>query len=215
MRPISVTVGPLAAASATAICASQTPTSAFTLNGSIVTGGVAILDTARRVLFTTVANESAKTATIVGTDVNGSITSEVLTLPNATTAFSVMDYKTVTSITISASATGAITVGTNGVASSMWVRLDDWAPAQTSVQATVTGTVNYTVQQTLDDPNGAMNSMLPYQVVWFSSPDSTLVGATGNIQSNYAFAPTFVRVLLNSGGGTVTLRVLQSGVVTQ
>ena len=100
----------------------------------------------------------------------------------------------------------------SGVASSAWVALDEWAPSATALQTVVSGTVNYTVQQTLDDPNSPTSAVLPYLVTWFSSPDSTLVAATGNIQSNYAFIPKYVRVLLNSGTGTVTLRVAQGGV---
>ena len=52
MQPMIVTVGPLASAVANNICTSQTPTAALTLNGSLVTGGVAYLDTPRRILFT-------------------------------------------------------------------------------------------------------------------------------------------------------------------
>lgn len=212
MRTVSVTVGPLAAASANNIALSQTPTSAFTLNGSLVTGGVAILDVARRVLFTPAGNESANTFTIVGTDAAGNAQRDVVAGGNATATYSALDFKTVTSITATNAAAGAITVGTNGVASSPWIRLDEWANAQCALQCVVSGTVNYTVQQTLDDPNSATNPVNPYQVTWINSSDATLVGATTSIQSNYAFAPVFTKVTLNSGTGSVTYRVTQFGV---
>ena len=51
-----------------------------------------------------------------------------------------------------------VTVGPNaaGSTSSQWVRFDEWAPGSTvTVQVDVSGTVNYTVQTTLDDPAGA------------------------------------------------------------
>ena len=107
MRPTTVTVGPLAAASANAIALSQTPTSALTLNGALATGGVATPDVPRRVLITTTANESAKTFTINGTDPNGNTVVDVVTGPNASTAQSHIDFKTITSIVISAAAAGA------------------------------------------------------------------------------------------------------------
>lgn len=211
MRPIFATVGPLASASANAICLSQTPAGAgaLTLNGALVSGSVATLDVARRVLITCVGNETGKTFTLTGTSYNDRVQSETLAGPNATTVQSVLDYKTVTSITISAAAAGAITVGTNSVASSRWLRLDNWAFPQVAIQCDVTGTVNYTVQQTLDDPN---NENLPYSpalVNWVNHPDSNLVGATATVQGNYGYAPLFARVTLNSGTGTVTMTLVQ------
>jgi hypothetical protein len=156
------------------------------------------MDTPRRVLITTTANESSKTITVVGTDYNGSPITEVLTGPNAQAGYTNMDFRTVTSITISAAASAAITVGTNNVASSQWVRLDEWANAQTAIQCTVTGSVNYTIQQTLQDPNSPTNPVLPYLVTWLNSSDSAAVGATTSIQSNYAYSPAWTKVTLNA-----------------
>lgn len=213
MRPVTVSVGPLAAASANNICLSQTPTSAFTINGALATSGVATLDTPRRVLFTTAANESAKTITIVGTDWNYAPQTEVITGPNATTGYTNLDFRTVTSITISAGAAGAITVGTNTIASSMWVRLDSWAHAQVALQCTATGTVNYTVQQTMQDPNSPTNPVLPYSVVWLNTSDAAAVNAITSIQTNYGYAPIFAKITMNSGSGSITATISQLGSV--
>ena len=53
MQPITVTAGPLTAASANNIALSQTVTgaAAVVLNGSLVTSGVAYLGTPRRILI--------------------------------------------------------------------------------------------------------------------------------------------------------------------
>jgi len=213
MQPISATVGPLAAADADGICLSQTPgaAGALTLNGALVSGGVAVLDAARRVLITAAGNESAKTFTITGTSYNGQTQSETVTGPNATTAQSVLDYKTVTSVVISAAAAGAITVGTNGVASSRWMRLDSWAFAQVGIQVDVSGTINYTVQQTFDDPNDATNPVSPANVVWVNSADSAVVSKAVDAQSFYAYAPTFIKITANSGDGSARLTAVQYG----
>jgi hypothetical protein len=227
MRPVTVTVGPLATASLNAICLSQTPAAgALTLNGALavtVNTGVslagvtttlttAVLDNPRRVVITTTANESAKTFTIIGTDYNGSPVTEVITGPNISTAVSNIDFKTVTSITISAAAAGALTVGTNNTASSGWVRFDDYTLSQTAIQATVSGTVTYTIQQTLQDPNSPTNPVNPYQVNWLNTSDAQAVSATGNVQSSYQYSPAYAKVTIISGTGSVTTTFTQFGV---
>lgn len=109
-----------------------------------------------------------------------------------------------------------VTVGPNATTplGSTLVRLDDWALPNVSIQVNVTGTVNYTVQSSLDDPNDPTNPVALASMTWISSSDSNAVGATAAIQTNYFFVPRFVRVLLNSGSGSVTMTVLQSGVVS-
>jgi hypothetical protein len=179
-----------------------------------VVGGVAVLDTARRVLITTTGDESSRTFKITGTDPNGTAISEIVQGPNATTAQSALDYKTVTSIVLSGAAAAALTVGTSGVASSRWFRLDGWAPAPVGLQCTVTGTVNYTVQQTFQDPNDPTNPVLPYLVNWQSSLDPAVVDATTTQVSYMPNAPTWVKVTLNSGTGSVSASFTQNGSVT-
>lgn len=218
MRPITAVVGPLTAGSANNIATSQTPgaAGALTLNGSTVVNGVAVLDHARRVLITTTDN--THTFTITGAGPTGTVLTEVVT-SNGTNVQSTLDYLTVSSVVISGAATGAVTVGTNGVASTPWVRLDEWAPPFVSIQCDVSGTVNYTVQSSSDDPNSPTNSVLPSAMNWVNSPDASAVGATGTVQTTFggfnayvALFPLWVRVLLNSGTGTVTATVVQSGV---
>lgn len=219
MRTTVLTVGPLVNADDDGIAQNQTPGAAgnLTLNGALVVNGVAILTVsgqARQVLLTSAGNESGKTVTLYGTDANGAAQSESFAGPN-TTATSTLHYQTITRIAVSAAFSGNVKAGTNGVATSRWMKLDAWALPQTAIQCTASGTVNYTVQQTLDDPNSPTNPVSPVNVTWVSHPDSALVGATGTVQGNYAYIPTWMRVLLNSGTGTVTTTVTQSGSVTQ
>lgn len=215
MQPIVVSVGPLAAASANNIALSQTPVKGtLTLNGSLVTGGVAVLDKPRQVLITTTADETAHTFTISGTDWAKSPISEAVTGVNNGTVASVLSYATVTSIVISANASGAVTVGTNGVASSAWVRFDGFAIPKISKQCNVTGTVNYTVETSLDDPNSAGSPVNPNAVMWINDPDTQFVAATAGAQGYWDFEPLWARVVLNSGSGSVTTTFQQSGSVT-
>lgn len=215
MRPITVQVGPLAAPSANNISLSQTPsgTTPLTLNGSLVSNGVAVLDTPRRALVTVNADEHTKTLTFVGTTFGNAPASETLTMPASGTVFTTVDYKTITSIAPSASFAGAITVGTNGVASSPWVAFDSWAAGNISIQVDVSGTVNYTAQQTLDDPNSPTNAVALASVTWVNSTDSAVVSAIAAAQSNYLFIPAYGRILLNSqtNPGFVTATYIQAG----
>jgi len=206
MRPITVTVGPLAAANASGIAtAAATATSITISNGT--------LDTPRRILFTPGGSEAANTFTIVGTAANGAPQTEVLA-GSTSSFYSNLDFATVTSITFkNAIAAGAgLTVGTNNIASSPWVRFDDYAPSQTAIQCTVSGTVTYTVQQTLQDPNSPTNSVNPYSVTWLNSSDSAAVNATTSVQSSYQYSPVFAKVTVTSGTGSVTAIFTQFGV---
>lgn len=229
MRPVTTTVGPLVAASATNIRTAGAIAGAgtVTLNGSlvstgssvahgaIVASGIAVLDTARRVIFTSSGNDTGITFAVTGTDNAGNPQSETVTGTNGSVASTVLDYKTFNPPTASGAAAGTVAIGTNGVAASPWVRFDNWVAGGVAVQVDVSGTVNYTVQQTLDDPNSATNSVAEASVTWISSADSAVVAATTAQQTNYQFAPTYARVLLNSGTGTVTATFTQLGTPTR
>lgn len=217
MRPLVSTVGPLVAASATNIrTASAGTAGALVLNGTTVSGGVATLDTPRRVLITNAADETGKTIVLTGTGRTGQTQSETITLGGAGSTASVLDYKTVTSAVLDVTSAGNLSIGTNGVAGGRWLYLDPWALSNIALQINVTGTVNYTVQTSLDDPNRpATTPVTPDGVVWVNSNDTAVVGATGTQQSNLFFVPAYVRVVLNSGTGSVTMTAIQSGAVPQ
>lgn len=211
MQTKQVTVGPIAAADADGICASQTPVAGpLSINGALASGGVATLDVQRRVLITAAADESGTSFTITGTNWQGNAISEVVPGPNATTASTTISFKTVTSITIADNAVGAITVGTNGVADSPWVRFDDWAPNYISVNCSVTGTANYSVQTSLDDPNNIASPVAAGDMTWLDALDGNLVSESADKSGGIQYAPTFARVVLNSGSGSVRGVFLQS-----
>lgn len=210
MQRTTVTVGPLAAASANNIALAQSGGGAgnLVLNGNLVSGGIATLDVPRTVLITTTDNESSNKFTLQGTDWAGSAITETITGPNNTTGASVLSYKTITKILNSANITANVTVGTTTTAYSQWVRFDDWAFPKISKQVTVTGgglAGNFTVQQTMDNPDTLLpGGKDPANVTWFSDPDTNFVGQTGNVQGFYDFIPVWARVYLNSGNATVT-----------
>jgi hypothetical protein len=216
MRPITVSVGPLEAASNTAICQSQTPAAAGNLliNGSEAVGGVAILDAPRRVQITSVDDESPVQFTITGTDRNGNVISETFAGPNAASKATSLDYKTVTSVYASAATADAVTVGTNSTASSQWVYFDAYAFPQISIQVNPSD-ATVTVQQTLDDPNDPSNPVPLASMVWINHPDAALVNASSDVQGNYAYTPAFARLTLTGGAGSATVTFIQSGSVVK
>lgn len=215
MRPITVTVGPLATADDNGICASQTGVTSFALNGALVVNGVAVLDTARRVAITSDSVDNDKYFTIVGTSASGNVQSETLLGPDTATVYTALDFITVTSVTSSATVTGNVIVGTNGIASSAWVMFDPYAFPQVSLQCDATGTVNYTVQQTLDDPNSTTNPTPAASCVWFDNPDANLVSEAVSRQGSYAIAPLYAKVTINSGDGSVKATFIQLGSVVK
>jgi hypothetical protein len=77
------------------------------------------------------------------------------------------------------------------------------SPFNVGFGVTVTGTVNYTVQHTFDDPAVGFST-------WFSHP--TVASLAANADGNYAFPVTGVKVLVNSGSGTATLNLIQAGI---
>src|SRR6202453_508734 len=189
-------------------------TGLFAINGALATAGVATMpNTGQRVLITT--SDTTRTFTITITTQGGQIISETTAVASGTIV-SALDYYTVTSIAVNGTLTAAATVGTNGTGSTPWVRLDELANTQVTIQCDVTGAVNFTVQGSMDDPNSNFGTpVLPSAMTWIATSATAAVGATGAVATNWLFAPTWARVLLNSGSGTVTATFAQANVANR
>ena len=68
----------------------------------------------------------------------------------------------------------------------------------------VSGIVNYTVQHTYDDPSVGFTN-------WFPHP--TVASQAVNKDGSYSYPVTGIRLTVNSGAGTATLNLVQSGIV--
>ena len=181
---------------------------------TIVFTGPAIIDTAsstndaigRRVAL---AYTGTSAFTIVGTNSNGNVITDTLASA-ASTNQSNLDFVTVTSITAGSSITGA-TAGTNGVGSSPWWTTNFYSNNDVNIGIdveVVTGSVNYTIQHTFDDPNNLFDSItypLPANHPVLNQQNATLDGA-------YTTPISAARVLINSGTGQIRVRFLQSGI---
>jgi hypothetical protein len=76
-------------------------------------------------------------------------------------------------------------------------------PVNIGFAAIVTGTVNYSIQISYDDPGVGFTT-------WFD--DTTITSKTGNEDGSINFPVTGIKALINSGTGTVTLKVVQAGI---
>lgn len=203
----------LAAANSTSIATSQSPGSGLI---SLVTTTGVTLDAQRRVLLTSGGNDSAISFTVIGTNQSGAPITDTFPGANGTTAQSNLDFLTVTGITHTGSVASTLTAGTSGVGSSQWQLMNlHSTPMDLSIAVELrTGSANYTIEYTFDDPNilpgtGGLNQAgLGYPLPF---ADINLSGATATGQTSYQ-VPIFAwRLTTNSGTGTLVARGIQYG----
>ena len=96
------------------------------------------------------------------------------------------------------------TVSKTGAGSSTPVVINtNVTPINIGFAAVVSGTVNYSIQLCYDDPAIGFTT-------WFDDPSFT--SKTGNEDGSINFPISAIKVLVNSGTGTVVLNVIQAGI---
>lgn len=159
MRPRKITIAP-DALDANGICESQTPAAGgvqtLTINGDLATAGVATMDVARRIGITSAADETSRTFTVTGTDRYGNAISEAVAGVDTAVASTVLNFLTVTSVTVDDDTAGAITVGTTGALESAWIPVSRFADSWTlegvlSTGGSLSWGVEYAVEKLQDD----------------------------------------------------------------
>lgn len=196
--------------------AASSTTALVNASGTIAAGATftlvaTTLDVQRRLLFTPAGNESANVFTITGTNDAGNRVVENLAGANATTFQSNLDFKTVSSIRARNATAGTMSVGTNGVGSSLWQVLN-WNPTPLNVGFQVelrTGAATFTVEETFDDPNNLLAGLefaLPF--------NSSVAAATSTVQGSITTPVTALRLTTTAGTGTLWFRMLQAGLTT-
>lgn len=222
-HPISTTVT-LAAAVSNGIATSQslpgTSGLSLALNGSKVTGGIAILDAPRRVIITSAGNDSGITFTVTGTRgtwwAQQSVTETIVGGNNAVTggvASTTQDFLTVTSIAASGATASTVTAGTDGVGSGPWVQWDKFvSDFQVSVFGSVlSGIPTWQVDYTYDDVTGFW---LPPGVLFPRVLTlGTMVGLTGTLDGAFTNAGITASRLTLTAVGSVNLVQQQQGAV--
>jgi len=205
----------LATADDNGIAESQTPLGAgnLTLNGALVTNGVAVFDTERQVAIIGNGNDSALTYTVYGTAEGGAVISEAVTGGNASpyTVATNQSFLTVTRISVSGATAAAIIAGTDGVGATPW-QIVNWhiSPINIGIAVIVTGTVNYTVQYTYDDPSGTYPNPTSTFPTAFDHP--ILNAQTATADSSISLPVAAIRLTNNSGTGTAQMVFVQGGI---
>lgn len=222
MRPQVVSISLAAGHGGGAVAAAQSAAGAqdLVINGSDAAGGVATFPHQRRVTIISVGNDSGITFTIYGTRDDGGAVSEVVAGPNATTATSSQDFRTVTRIATSGATAGNVTSGGSAVGDSVWQWVSqDITPFAMSFGCIVTGTINYEIEYTYDDPNSGTDGNImaypPQSKVPTAWPLAALGAKTANAEVSIG-SPTLGpisawRVKVNSGAGTVVVTATQAG----
>lgn len=156
-------------------------------------------------------NHSAKTVTFVGTDQDGFPLTETINMPGSSaTVYTTNYFLTVTSATPSASiGTDTMDIGWRNTFVTKTLGLC-WRGKIAAVNITVTGTINYTVQQTLSDIQTSTRT----SINWLNSDDTNVVSATASKNTNYVAIPNATRLLVASynAGAALTFAIRQQDI---
>ena len=174
----------------------------FTLDGAGITGGEWVTPDgfAKQIGFESTGNISAVTFTVTGyQDKNKTIAiTETLSGPNNNTVETSNYFYSIQSI----ASDGA--VGTNTEAGPVDEAISQIIPIKRSssnrgerpvaLTFIVTGTINFTIQQTNDD----IQSLTDRSFNWLNSDDPLLVNSTISVNGNYIVIPSAMRIVINS-----------------
>lgn len=180
---------------------------------TIVFAGTATLDTQRRVIITSGGNDTGITFTVIGTNDYGNVISDSFAGASGGAAQSNLDFKTVTAVTHTGSVASTVTVGTNGVGATPWFAVNWHAqPLNIELSAIIaSGSANWSWQYTYDDPNN-----LPTGVS-FPQPwnHPTLNNQSGSLDGSINDPVVAIRLMINSGTGTVRGTWMEAGLSGQ
>lgn len=219
----SVFTKQLTAASANNIAASQSLAAAGNLliNGAAASGGVATLDTQRRVIITSAGNDSGLTWTIIGTDDYGAPIKDSFAGGNIAAAQSNLNFATVVSITGSGASAAAVTAGTNTVGSTPWHLFNSTiaTPNMSVNMQLVSGVANATFEYTYDNIRGPIGvqsavALGPVTVNPQALPHPQLQGLTANADGNVTWDIFGFRLTINSGTGQFKCTAHQAGLAS-
>jgi len=205
MRPISFTRSqPAADADSIVSAQSLSVSGAITLDGVLVSNGVAVL-TVPAVLTATNAASETINFVVTGTGPAGQSQVETLALTASGTVTGSLSFATVTGIVASAAAASTISIG-NGVSGyTSWIPLDIYTPNQvTNISGKTSGTVNYSVEYTNEDPFD-----VSIQQLAVPHPNASLTAASGDETQFTTTLMRAVRLKINSGDGSVRFTIVQ------
>jgi hypothetical protein len=164
-------------------------------------------DLAHRLVITTVGNEPAGNApvlTLVGTDQDGFSQTESITLPNATTIESTKYWLTVTSGTTQAATINTFDIGWVDEVMTKLLPINYRAHEPATHGVDVTGTINYTIEESLEEIHPQLNAGTPENISWFSM--EALTAKTADLKEPGELHSSAVRLVVNSYTDTAEIK---------
>lgn len=207
MRPISFTYSQ-AAADADSVAAPQllNASGSISLNGSATISGTA--DFVSSPAYVTVFSEASATVDFIvtGTKAGGTtLQVETLSITASGTVTGSIAFATVTGVTASAPTSATISIGNADIGNTDWIPLDIYVPNQvTTISAKTSGTVDYSVEYTNEDP---FDRTIDHLAV--PHPAASLTAATGDETHFTTTLMRAVRLKVNSGDGSVRFTITQ------
>ena len=160
---------------------------------------------AHRLVITTAGNEPAGNAPVLvltGTDADGIAQTESITLPNATTIESTKYWLTVTSGATQADTVGTFDIGWVDEIMTQTLPLNYRNYEGATFAVNVTGTIDYTVQETLDQIHNLDNPS--EDASWFNI--TALAAKTASLLSQGTVHTTAARLVVNSYTDTAEIQ---------
>lgn len=189
----------------------------LTLDGALTSGGTftSADGLAHRLVILDLGadDQTGATYTITGTDSDGRAQTEDIAGPGASASVETTKYfLTVTSVAIASPVAGStVDMGTVDEVASKTIPLDHYATTPVTVQVEVTGTINYSVEVTAQDPYTSGDAA-PFDfddqedLAWID--DGNFGGKTANLLDDLATAGVrALRVVSNSYTDTAELQV--------
>lgn len=208
----------LAAANVQAVCNSQALVAAgnLVINGVDAVAGVAVLDTARRILITSAGNDSGINFTVTGTSHGGSPIAETLAGGNAVAVATAQDFLTVTQVAASGAVATTVEVGTNSTGSTRWyvpnyhITPFEVAVAFELLSGAGTFSVEICDESVLPPLYGFSSNQqppIPNPYAWLG-----MGGLVANAQSLINRVVSGIRLTVTAGAGEGELIIRQSGI---
>lgn len=182
------------------------------LDGALVVDGVAVFLQAQKIAIEGTGNNSGVDATITGTDADGTVISEVLTLANNGTATSVLSYKTITSISVDGALTGNIEGGplaTNGAISRTLRVNGQQMDFKLGLFVDLSGTLTCSAQYAYEQPEDEYAISYSASAQWLAVDGLSAI--TADAVSNLFYKVNAVRLVISAyTSGTCKLTATQS-----
>lgn len=202
MRPYQINTTALPTADPDAIASAQTLSTA----GPLALNAV-VIAAPSYITITTVDDETGVNFTIEGTSPAGNPQSVTIAGGNNTTVTTTAAFASVNSVITDAGTTDDVEVGLAQGGYSPWYPLDIYTPNQvTTISATVSGTVNYSIEYTNEDPFDPSITQTP---VVHPAAGGAFTSASTNQTHFTTTLMRAVRYKINSGGGTLRLTITQ------